>query len=212
VQRGVRVYKKRIIEEPINDGDAEAAVGFWDALRDALSGLPAAIVRGPLINDNDIDEMDWLSRVVVWPITKPFSIMFGQDKEYEDLKRVNTFYPSGWDSLSGRGALLVLAVASAFGGIHCIGWSFTFPSSTEQTLWRVASVSIVGVPIILFPTLFLLTMNGASDLCVGIPFSIQLFLYIFSRLALLILPFLALRSLPPAAYHVVHWTSFIPHI
>jgi hypothetical protein len=216
VQRGVRVYKKRIIEEPINDGDAEAAVGFWGALRDALSGLPAAIVRGPLINDNDIDGMDWLSRVVVWPITKPLSIMFGQDKEYEDLKRVNTFYPCGWDSTSGRGALLVMAIASAFGGIHCIGWSFRFPSSTEQTLWRVASVSIVGVPIIFSPTILLLSdgpgMNRASDWCATITTLIQLFLYIFSRLALLILPFLTLRSLPPAAYHVVHWTSFIPHI
>ena len=48
VQRGVRVYKKRITEEPVDDGDVEATVGFWVALGDALSELPAAIVRGPL--------------------------------------------------------------------------------------------------------------------------------------------------------------------
>jgi len=28
VQRGVRVYKKRTTEEPVDDGDAEATVGF----------------------------------------------------------------------------------------------------------------------------------------------------------------------------------------
>jgi len=39
-------------------------------------------------------------------------------------------------------------VAFAFGGIHCIGWSFTFSSSIERTLWRVTSLSITGFPII----------------------------------------------------------------
>src|SRR5712672_1105139 len=39
-----------------------------------------------------------------------------------------------------------------------------------------------------------------------------LFLYIPGRLVLLVLPFLGLRLPPPAAYHVVHWTSLIPHI
>jgi hypothetical protein len=37
VQRGVRVYKKRNTEEPVDDGNVEAAVGFWIGLRDALS-------------------------------------------------------------------------------------------------------------------------------------------------------------------------------
>ncbi|KAH9952478.1 hypothetical protein BC827DRAFT_1254630, partial [Russula dissimulans] len=40
---------------------------------------------------------------------------------------------------------------------------------------------------------------------------LQLFLYVLSRLALLTLAAMCLGSLPPTAYHVVHWTSFIPH-
>jgi hypothetical protein len=51
VQRGVRVYKKRRTEEAVDDGDVETTVGFWVALGDALSDLPAAIVRGPSINE-----------------------------------------------------------------------------------------------------------------------------------------------------------------
>src|SRR5712675_783601 len=45
VQCGVRVYKKRNTEEPVDDGGVEAVVGFWIVLRDALSELPAAIIR-----------------------------------------------------------------------------------------------------------------------------------------------------------------------
>jgi len=217
VQRGVRVYKKRIAEERIDDGDIEAVVGFWVALRDALSGLPAAIVRGPSIDLDTFDEMHWLSRVVCWPFAKPlFIILSGAHREYENLMRVNTFYPYQWDRMRRRGMVFVIAIASAFGGIHCIGWSFAFPSSAEQTLWRVASVFIVSVPIILTPQVLAFSdgpgMTGASDWTISIIVGLQLFLYILSRLALLILPFSALRSLSPAAYHVVHWTSFIPHL
>src|SRR5712671_4535643 len=80
VQRGVRVYKKRTTEEPVDDGDAEASVGFWAALGDALSDLPAAIVRGPSSLSSDIP---WLVRILVWPLVKPLYTMVGEDDEYE---------------------------------------------------------------------------------------------------------------------------------
>ena len=35
----------------------------------------------------------------------------------------------------------------SFGGIHCIAWSFAFPSSTEQLLWRISSIAITGIPL-----------------------------------------------------------------
>jgi len=213
VQRGVRVYKKRNTEEPVDDGDVEATVGFWGAIRDALSDLPAAIVRGPLVDTSD--EMPWLARIIFWPVFRPFMIISGGDfdERYEDLKRVNTFYPGQWVRSSSSGVLLVIVIASAFGGIHCFGWSFTFPSTTERTLWRVASVSISCLPLVmmLVGTTIAMTIEIPDALwaIIIVPF---LSLYVFSRLVLLVLPFLCLRSLPPAAYHVVRWTSLIPHI
>jgi len=212
VQRGVRVYKKRITKEPIDDGDAEATLGFWSALGDALSDIPAAIVRGPSSLSSDIP---WLVRILVWPLVKPLYTMVGEDDEYE--KRVNTFYPAKWVTASENFSIfLVIAITLAFGGIHCIGWSFTFPSSAERTLWRVASLSITSVPILLAPLSFavdqVLHKYQIHEFCSSMTSILLLSLYVFSRLALLILPFLCLRSLPPAAFHVVHWTSFITHV
>ncbi|KAH9953839.1 hypothetical protein BC827DRAFT_1145267 [Russula dissimulans] len=260
VKCGVRVYKKRSTEEPVDDGDVvkvtkvvkfvphlvrflllylkklgvsgfftdvpvdDAATRMTPELLIEVAGgyerlqfhwqgstnVSLAIVRGPLREAS----WPWPVRVLYWPFFKPFEIIIGNDENHE--KRVNTFYPGLGHYIGGFTlAIIVTAIASAFGGIHCIGWLFKSPSSTEQTLWRVASVSIAGVPVVLS----LVTYAGEIDLdryigswsFAGISY-ILLFLYILSRLVLLVLPFLCLRSLPPAAYHVVHWTSFIPHI
>jgi len=220
VQRGVRVYKKRITESPIDDGNAEVTVGCWVALRDALSDIPSAIVRGPFLVG--FDDFPCLVRVLLWPLFKPMDILFpaddADDGKFE--KRVYTFYPSKWVTLSKKSSIfLVAAITVTFGAIHCIGWSFNFPSSIERTLWRVASLSITGIPIMFFPLVGLgyaidrfLSNYRSDDFCVYIIATLLLFVYILSGLALLVLPFLCLRSLPPTAFNVVHWTSIIPHI
>jgi len=241
VQCGVRVYKKRITDEPVDDRHILATAGFWVALGDALSKLPAAIVNGPL---KDIIKLPWPARVLAWPIVKPFQIILGEPDERVG-RRISTFYPHEWDEDRDHILLFILmiipGVASAFGGIHCIGWSFTFPSTTEKTLWHIASISITGIPTLailssvlapLFNFLFALLFNflafrglGGLDRLLSRFFNhpvfvwismfhlaLLLFLYVLSRLVLLIIPFLTLRSPPPGTYHAVHWTSFIPHI
>jgi len=217
VQRGVRVYKKRRTEETVDDGDVEATVGFWGALRDALSNLPAAIVRGPM-TDPFKDSL-WVIRVLIWPLYKPANILIPDgESEAVEIKRVDTFYPSNWVTSKKFAIFLVGAITVAFGAIHCIGWSFDFPSGIEKTLWRVASLSITGVPILIFQFGVLgtsidhLLKYRFNDSCMYTTLISLIFTYILSRLALLVLPFLCLRSLPPAAFHVVHWTSFIPHL
>ncbi|KAH9953500.1 hypothetical protein BC827DRAFT_1146040 [Russula dissimulans] len=159
VQRGVRVYKKRITEEPIDDGNVEAT-------------------------------------------------------------RVNTFHPTKWVRSSEFSSMfLVATITVVFGSIHCIGWSFEFPSRIERTLWRVASLYITNAPILIpaFGGLGIvidkfLLKDRFNHLCMAISWTLLLFLYVLSRLTLLVLPFLCLRSPPPAAFHVVHWVSFIPHV
>jgi hypothetical protein len=204
----------------MDDGDVDANVGYWDALRDAFSELPAAIADGPLAHEMPGEPWTW--RVISWSFVKPPQILGILNLEqYENLKRVTTFYPDDWGR-SWMDVFLVMvpvaAIASAFGGIHCIGWSFIFPSSLEQTLWRLASVSITIVPIVI-PSLAYATgrlpreyIAQQEDFYAFITWILPLFFYIFGRFVLIVIPFLCLRSLPPAAYYIVHWTSLIPHV
>ncbi|KAH9954193.1 hypothetical protein BC827DRAFT_1386908 [Russula dissimulans] len=69
VQCGVRVYKKRP-DSHVDDGHVSATAGFWVALGDALSKLPAAsaIYEYPeqdIVFDWDI--WPWPARVLTWP-------------------------------------------------------------------------------------------------------------------------------------------------
>ncbi|KAI0059823.1 hypothetical protein BV25DRAFT_1026425 [Artomyces pyxidatus] len=113
-----------------------------------------------------------------------------------------------------------LCAAIVFGAVHCVAWSYAFPTPTEHHIWRVFSLIIVTLPAaMLVPVLAMLIMLRNS---VKIPdiIGIGLFPFLFTscslpyiaaRLHLLALSFSTLRSLPPEAYHAVQWTLLIPH-
>ena len=114
-----------------------------------------------------------------------------------------------------------VGVGVTFGGIHCIGWSFGFLSVEEKWMWRLSALTITAVPF-----LAALTMSAVSNTS-GIVKPIQLIVermmggwietfcavaYFLSRLLLLILPLIALRSLPPKALLDLNWSAFLPHV
>jgi hypothetical protein len=105
-------------------------------------------------------------------------------------------------------SLLVL-VSTVFGGIHCIGWSFDFPSHTEQLLWRISSISITGIPLGLVVIDMIL---GHFEHLLDILFYLLCLLYIVSRVLLLVVSLTTLRSLPSSAFQTVEWTTFLPHV
>ena len=132
-----------------------------------------------------------------------------------DMK-VPTFYSMDNEMMDPVGFLIFFPVVGViFGGIHCAGWFFNFPSSYEAMLWRVSSAVLTGSAI-LIPLLMLLTLVIFDELqfkSFGIPvLTVFLLVYVVSRLLLLVEAFISLRHLTPGMLALVKWTSFIPHI
>jgi hypothetical protein len=126
---------------------------------------------------------------------------------------------------------IVSFCAMIFGAIHCAAWHFHFPSLTERTMWRVSSLIIFCVPAVLFffsllrllcihpfpifnrPALVNFTDIDTMDrakvvLALNI---IGLIAYIPSRIIIVFLALLSLRSPGGKAFEDVDWTSFFPH-
>ena len=129
-------------------------------------------------------------------------------------------------------AIIAIIVGILFGGIHCIAWSFTFLSAAERTIWMCSSVNITAIPLA-WGSLEVLSLIVKSikrwydsDLQSAGEFyhpsylrkfhlftgMLTIVVYFASRTALLILPVIALRSLPPDSLLDINWSSYIPHI
>ncbi|KIM19723.1 hypothetical protein M408DRAFT_56576, partial [Serendipita vermifera MAFF 305830] len=136
--------------------------------------------------------------------------------------------PMFWSGRMGERELCLAGLGpsilgAAFGAIHCIVWSSEFPSHAELILWRIGCVSMIIVP---FAVAMVCARYGIEDreqawyssllALMGVFGTLILilsaWLYIAARIATLVIAFTALRSLPPAAFLTVDWTTFIPHI
>ncbi|TFK50285.1 hypothetical protein OE88DRAFT_1631605 [Heliocybe sulcata] len=194
-----------------------------------LRSTPKKIIDG-IVNLYRQYNNDWLGMLAVpfFLVIKPvFSLMdmMSGGEIHEQDKHVDPYY-SG-NSQDGTPVLLLIAIAcsSAFGAIHCIGWSFAFPSHTEQILWRGCSLAITCLPLLTVFTVVIAAglqlqleaalpawMGSILDALTVCVIVAEIFIYIAARITLLTIAFLALSSLPAAAYRTVSWTDYIPHI
>lgn len=131
--------------------------------------------------------------------------------------RVPTFWAHCESKYVGIADAIALVVAMAFGAVHCVAWSYAFPSHAELLMWRVSAISIVAVPVAML-------LNTLVGLLIGLKFqtlgSIIMYcslilcsvVYITARLILLVLFFTTLRFLHFGEYQAVQWTNFFPHL
>jgi len=106
-----------------------------------------------------------------------------------------------------------------FGGLHCIGWNFTYPTAFEQHLWRASSLAITAIPLIVAPIDYILE-NYELDkgflkvvrLILDLIMTILLFIYVPARLTLIGQAFTLLRKQPQDAFLAVDWNQYIPHL
>ena len=155
---------------------------------------------------------------LVFVIVRWVSILITEDFNTGDMK-VPTFYSTRQDTSEDGFILFMSVVGVVFGGIHCAGWFFIFPSSDEAMLWRVSSTVLTGMAL-LFPLInaafentFSQYLNGRQLVIFAMPvFTIILLVYVVSRFLLLAEALVSLRHLTPGMLALVKWTSFIPHI
>ena len=168
--------------------------GAWDGLRSVFRGWEWEDVRDGL-----------------WSVIQPFFQMMLSDGSDETFFVVGT-QDHGWNVSSVSWMTLVTMV---FGGIHCIAWLFAFPSPTEQRLWRISSMAITGLPLLVAGIWFIrrkFDINNPIQATLGITIILLSLLYPISRILLLVLCLSTLRSLPPSAYQTVQWTTFLLHL
>ena len=108
-----------------------------------------------------------------------------------------------------------------FGGLHCIGWYFQYPTHFEHALWQATSLAITAIPIIVAPIDFLLATRDISTcqkferralLMLDLIMTILLFIYVPARLSLIAQALALLRNQPTSALVAVDWTKYVPHL
>ena len=143
-----------------------------------------------------------------------FGDMMGSSFLGDKNLRVPTFYSPDNDFHDSLMSLALVMCATVFGAIHCIAWSFHFATLQERWVWRICAILVSGLPILLVAIPFLYDRFDwifREDFIQYI-FMAMMILYVIARIALLVLPFVALRALPPGAYVQLNWVSFLPHI
>lgn len=103
-----------------------------------------------------------------------------------------------------------------------ITWYFHSATLQERWAWRISATLVSGLPISTLAFWYSASVfHPVTDksiwmkLCFEFTESIATAMavfYVLSRIALFILPSIALRALPLDAYVQLNWVSFIPHI
>ena len=162
-------------------------------------------------------------------------VLFKFDKETGE-RPVKTFVNSRTTPHRGitvREMLYGVLVELIYFGIHLAAWNFTFPTRTEQILWRVASLQLLGVLlfyllIITLGTYFYreiarILFGGVSNSMLGVAALAPKWLlfvayypviiaYGSARTYVLLEAFVSLRAFPLSVYASIDWADFIPHL
>ena len=155
--------------------------------------------------------------------------------------RMPTYYAyPGTNNIINHDTLMIifhiigLLISSGFGSIHIASWQTAFPTSVEMMLWRAATLTIIGAPLIygipmivavfLYPSVrktgyiqrqktpcYLVALAKIYQI-VWMFIYILPAIYIMARLFLLVEAVLSLRGLPTSAFLTISWTKYVPHI
>lgn len=115
------------------------------------------------------------------------------------------------------GWYLLPFVGALFGGLHCLAWSFHFPTHAEAVIWRVCALYCTASPL---GMLLIMSVLAVLDGCGVETPPVVLFIlafasvlaYVVCRISLVCITFSCLRASPPGVFEATDWTRFFPHI
>ncbi|KAJ6582319.1 hypothetical protein B0H19DRAFT_929804 [Mycena capillaripes] len=152
------------------------------------------------------------------------SAIIGIEQSYAYDPSLSTSVSSFWslpvdeahDFERTNGNTKILAfIGTVFGAIHCAAWNANFSTSAEMWIWRVCASLIAATPVPFLLIVLSLDRVGNPDEMVGLISGIMAVfampIYTLARLCLIVLPLIALRSLPAGAFADVNWSAYIPH-
>ena len=161
-------------------------------------------------------------------------VLFDFDKEPEGrpVKAFMNSRTTPYRGITVREMFYGVFIEVVYFGIHLAAWNFAFPTPTEQLLWRIASIQLLGVLIFYLvvitigtyfyaPTARILFHKEATSM-LGVArcaprwvlfaaFIPVILAYGVPRSYQLVEVFVSLRALPLDSYKVVRWTDFLPH-
>jgi hypothetical protein len=99
-----------------------------------------------------------------------------------------------------------IAICLVFGALHVAAWDFHFPSFTERLLWRISSVGVTVIPVVI--VVILEWRPGSwleeSNTWIAAP------LYTLFRLYMFVEMFVSLREVPASVYQTPQWSQYFP--
>jgi hypothetical protein len=119
-----------------------------------------------------------------------------------------------WSNLDNHFVYYALPIiAIGFGGVHCIGWNFHFPTEIEKILWRVSSAAVTTIPLVTGIVWSISQSKKLDNKALLYPAFTLLVVYVFARLSLLVQALVSLRfETNSSVYLVVDWSKYMPHI
>jgi hypothetical protein len=99
-----------------------------------------------------------------------------------------------------------IAICLVFGALHIAAWNFHFPSFTEQLLWRVSSVGVTAIPVLLLVLLEGILEGRLHESLFWVGAS----MYTLFRLYMFVEMFASLRAVPASVYQTPQWSQYFP--
>ncbi|TFK61379.1 hypothetical protein BDN72DRAFT_461762 [Pluteus cervinus] len=206
----------------------------------ASTATPSAVDSSPsnspvqdvVTQSSDADHLEEWKQLIGSPfatVIVPLLELGGNNEPNEKAKHVQTFYAERFRSGSQQYSIWTAScfLVMAMGAIPFLSWRSTFPTHTQEVLWRTAAVvSFVYPLVLLLSRIFVpkymhtrirpVTWRQKQGMRV-IHFIYNILLIgliaiILARFCLFVLAFLALHSLPPRTFDNVLWVSYIPHL